>query len=113
MVTLDEACKRTLELFQRNGAPGDWADNIIKGSEGLRDVDYEDYVRFLACPSRMRRGHPKVDCSECDVATLVAQYEEAEMPAHVEVQTTKNGTETFVYVKNNRGDGDEDEKSPK
>ena len=111
MVTLNEACERTLELFQKRPNANDWADNIIEGSEGLADDDYENYVRFLACPSRLRKNHPEVECKECDVAKAVQEYESAELPSYMKTEITLNGTEAIIHVRNTSVDDEKEQKS--
>ena len=116
MVTLNEACTRTLELFVKRPGAGNWADNITEGSRGLRDEDYENYIRFLACPLRLQQNHPPVECSECDESKMLQEYESAHLEEHMKVEMTKNGTDTFVHVRNTEFSRDDqkedDEKAP-
>ena len=50
MTTFEQLKKRTLELFQERPDPTDWADNLLEGSKGLQECDYDQYVQFLADP---------------------------------------------------------------
>ena len=100
MVTLNEACERTLELFRKRPGAENWADNLEEGSKGVSDEDYENYIRFLARPARLQEGHPPVQVKESDLPKLQKQYEEAKLPAHMKVEVTQNGPDQIIHVRN-------------
>ena len=102
MVTLNEACNKTLELFRKRPGALNWADNIEEGSRGLRDEDYENYIRFLAMPSRLKANHPEVKSQESDLPKLQEQFENAVLDDHMKVEVKQNGPDQIIHVRNTR-----------
>ena len=95
MTTFEQLKARTLELFRERPDPTDWADNILEGSRGLQDCDYDRYVQFLADP------YSKHAPSEEPNLTVDERYR---------VESYENGTEVTLHYK--RVD-DDDEKEAK
>ena len=115
MVTLNEACEKTLELFRKRPGALNWADNLEEGSKGLRNEDYANYIRFLARPDRLREGHPEVEIKECDLPKLTQQFKNAELDTHMKVEVTQNGPDQIIHVRNTKfftgNDTDENDSS--
>ena len=105
MTTFEELKRRTLELFRERPDPTDWADNIIDGSRGLQECDYEQYVQFLA--------DPQTDCKPTH-QKLTVNTEEPDLTIDNRycVESYKNGTEVTLHYRRVSSDED-DEKEAK
>ena len=99
---LRQAFEQTEDNFRTHTASEDWADNIIKGSRGIKTVlQWRHYYTWLANPRGYEEssvGEPERDLSK----HLIEPY-----PSFMEEVRYQNGNETIIHVKNKQFQGDE------
>ena len=87
---------KTKELFKTRRAAEDWGRNIIEGSEGLESkLEWGNYYSFLAKPNNftIKNSFIYADADE---------KIEYEYPEHMKTVIHKNGSETFIHIKNEK-----------
>ena len=94
---LDQAIKRTAELFKSRDRSEDWSRNIIEGSRGLTSVhDWTLYYAYLSTPDKF---DPTATYETLDVNAEIEPP-----PPEFDIVTHKNGCDYEIYY-NRKDDG--------
>ena len=91
-----KAVDKTKELFKTRKSALDWGRNIIEGSTGLiSKLEWGNYYSFLANPSNFTIKNSFVYADPNEKISY-------EYPDHMTTEVHKNGTDTFIHVKNEK-----------
>ena len=92
------AIDKTEKLFQENGDPEDWSDNIVDGSKGLRSrLEWGNYIKWLHNSVDFEVEHD-MEFADMEKCSILDEYE---YPEQFETIEYKNGTDTVLHIKNN------------